>query len=203
MASSKHIMRHKLVDRVGHWLMAAGVLTLMGTSLAPILGFKFAWVTAHWIAGVILALAILFHIARSLPRRRFREMWIGLRDLKQATAKPGKYSLAQKLMHHGVSGLTLLATGTGLVMLAKIDTPLWQRDPYILSQTTWGIIYVVHGAATLFLVSFIMLHIYFALRPEKLFYTRSMIRGFVTREDYLDHHDTALWPVSPAGDDDE
>ena len=34
---------------------------------------------------------------------------------------------------------------TGLLMLAKLDTPFWQRNPYWLSETTWGIVYTIHG----------------------------------------------------------
>jgi hypothetical protein len=38
-------------------------------------------------------------------------------------------------------------------------------------------------------------HIYFALRPEKLHFTRSMILGWITREEYRANHDTNRWQV--------
>ena len=38
-------------------------------------------------------------------------------------------------------------------------------------------------------------HVYFAIRPEKRWQTRSMIKGWITREEYLQHHDPSLWPV--------
>ena len=31
------------------------MLTLLGTGFLPIMGWKFEWVTAHWIAGLVLA----------------------------------------------------------------------------------------------------------------------------------------------------
>ena len=99
-------------------------------------------------------------------------------------------------MHLSFMVLTLIAIGTGLIMMVKIDTPLWIRDPYWLDSTTWGWIYVAHGIATLIFVSTVMLHIYFALRPEKLLYTRAMIWGWITREEYNEHHDSERWQIS-------
>lgn len=194
------IIRHRLADRVLHWVMAGATLVLLGTGLAPVLGLKFPWVTAHWIAGLVLTAAALGHLVRVLARRGRQSMWIGARDLEIALAagRPGKYSLAQKLMHHAVTVFVLITIATGLPMLAKTDSFPWQRNPYMLDEGTWGAIYVLHDLATLFLVSLVMLHVYFALRPEKLFYTRSMIWGFITGGEYRDHHDRDLWP---AGDD--
>lgn len=191
------IIRHRLADRVLHWVMAAATLALLGTGLLPILGLKFPWVTAHWIAGLVLTAAALGHIARVLGRKARQSMWIGARDVRIALAagRPGKYSLAQKLMHHAVTVFVLITIATGLPMLAKTDSFLWRRNPYMLGEGTWGVIYVLHDLATLFLISLVMLHVYFALRPEKLFYTRSMILGFITGDEYRDHHDRELWPA--------
>ncbi len=192
---TKPIIRHRFADRLLHWVMAAATLALLGTGLAPILGVKFPWVTAHWIAGLVLTAAALGHIGRVLGRKERQSMWIGARDVRIALAagRPGKYSLAQKLMHHAVTVFVLITVATGLPMLAKTDSFLWQRNPYMLGEGTWGAIYVLHDLATLFLVSLVMLHVYFALRPEKLFYTRSMILGFITGNEYRDHHDRELW----------
>ena len=41
-AASGRVVRHLLVDRLYHWLMAIAVLLLMGTAFLPILGIKFA-----------------------------------------------------------------------------------------------------------------------------------------------------------------
>ena len=107
--------------------------------------------------------------------------------------KGGKYSFEQKMMHHGMTFFTLMSIITGFIMLLKIDTPFWQRDPFIFSADVWGIIYLFHGISTLFFISFIMLHVYFSLRPEKRFYTRSMIKGWITKKEYNENHDVERW----------
>ncbi len=202
--ASDRILRHKGIDRLFHWITAAAVLTLLATGLLPVLGVDFDWLPIHWVAGIVLIVVILFHIVRSLFWQSVRSMLIGPRDLGalasdlglgSSTVKEGKYLAAQRLMHHVIALFTLIAIGTGAVMLVKIDTPFWKRQPYWLQESTWGIVYSFHDLAALAFVTLIMLHIYFALRPEKIFYTRSMISGWMTRQDYLDHHDPALWPA--------
>ena len=64
----------------------------------------------------------------------------------------GKYSLAQKAIHHAFTIVVLTAIGTGLMMLVKIDTPWCERDPYWLGEYVWGVIYVLHDLAALFLI---------------------------------------------------
>jgi len=212
MATGEHgpsdrLIRHELVDRVYHWTMAASVLILLGTSFLPIFGLKFPWIDAHWIAGIVLAVAVAYHAVRALLWQDPRSMQIGLRDLRvalQATQwvlrrrahapdRPGRYALLQKLYHHGVAILILLAVATGLMMMAKIDGPFWTRNPYLLSSGIWAAIYVVHDLAAMAVLSAVMIHLYFAIRPEKLWMTRSMISGWITRADYLAHYDPALW----------
>src|SRR6185369_17269465 len=99
----------------------------------------------------------------------------------------GKYSVAQKLMHHAFALIVLTALATGGAMLARIDTPWWKRNPYLLGDSTWGIIYVLHGLAALFLITMVMLHVYFALRPEKRLFLRAMLRGWITRREFVEH----------------
>ena len=53
----------------------------------------------------------------------------------------------------------------------------------------------VHGLAGIALVALTIAHIYFALRPEKLFITKSMILGWMSRENYLEHYDSERWPA--------
>ena len=204
--SSDRIIRHRLPDRLFHWAMAASMLTLLGTGLCPILGIEFDWVFIHWVAGVVLTITIIWHIFRAIQRHNLLSIWIGPVELLKAFAaarngqfpKPGKYSIAQRLMHSTVTVFCLTALVTGLLMLVRIDTPFWERDPYLLSQATWGWVYVLHGFSALVFVTVIMLHIYFGLRPEKLFYTRSMILGWITRRELEQNHDPALW--TDAGD---
>ena len=203
------IVRHALIDRVFHWVSAACVLILLGTAFLPIVGFEFPWVLLHWATGVVLIAAVLFHIVRSLFWQDWRAVWVGRADLADTLAiartslrrsraplpKPGKYSVAQKLIHHLFAVVVLTTLITGGFMLARIDTPWWQRSPYWLSDAAWGVIFVLHGLAALLLITMVIMHVYFALRPEKLLFTRSMILGWITREEYVDHHDPKRWQV--------
>ena len=199
--------RHALLDRVYHWLMAASVLVLLGTGFLPVLGLRFAWVAPHWIAGVVLAVLILLHVVRASLWQDFRAMLIAPADLRDgwralrrefgaggpAPGKPGKYDLAQKLYHAAAATVILAVVVTGAMMMVKIDTPFWTRDPYWLSQADWGIVYVIHDLAAMLTVTLLIVHVYFALRPDKLWMTRSMILGWITRGEYLRHHDPARW----------
>jgi cytochrome b subunit of formate dehydrogenase len=80
-------------------------------------------------------------------------------------------------------------------MMYRVDTPLWTRNPYILSDQLWGVVYVVHGVSGVALITLVMAHIYFAVRPEKWWITLSMINGKIARKDYLEHHDPQRWVV--------
>ncbi len=88
---------------------------------------------------------------------------IGARDLRDARAgrRAAKYTLAQKLMHAVLGTAVLVATVTGVIMLAKVDTPLWKRDPYLLDAATWGVVYVLHGASALLCLTLTMTHVIF------------------------------------------
>jgi cytochrome b subunit of formate dehydrogenase len=203
------ILRHSVASRVFHWVMAASVLTLLFTAFLPIWGVKFSWVTAHWIAGLVLTAAIIFHIIHASLWKGLGLMWINSQDLSDgwlvvkeamgssgsAPGKPGKNPLENKLFHHVVAIATLAAIITGLIMMAKVDTPWWKRNPYVLSDDTWGIIYIIHGAGSVALITLIMAHLYFAVRPEKRWITLSMLHGWIPRDRYLEHYDESRWPV--------
>lgn len=204
------LLRHVLADRIFHWVMASTVFVLLGTAFFPILGLDFPWVTAHWISGLVLTAAVFFHMVRALFFQDLRTMWIGLEDLRNLIelirwnlrlsptipGKPGKYSLAQKIIHHVMTLIILLVVMTGLLMLVKIDTPWWERNPYLLEESSWGFIYVVHDLTAMCLITLVMVHIYFSVRPEKLFFLRSMLLGWITRKEYLEHHDSRRWKIS-------
>jgi cytochrome b subunit of formate dehydrogenase len=190
---SGRVQRHKFIDRVYHWLMAAAMLILLVTAFLPILGIKFEWVGIHWVTGLVLTVIVLFHIIRACFFQNFWAMMIDSTDLKAPLAKPGKYDLAQKLYHLAISILILSAIVTGLLMWRKVDTPFWQRDPYWLSTESWGIVYAIHGVAGMALVTMIIIHVYFALRPDEWHLTRSMLKGWITAKEYQDHHDPKRW----------
>ena len=198
MLPADRVVRHALCDRLFHWVQALCMFILLGTSLLPILGIKFSWVTIHWVTGVVLTVAVVFHTIRATFWQSLRSMWISWRDVQSiwrgGALKPGKYSLAQKCVHHAATAVMLMAIITGFMMMMGIDGPFWERDPYFVSAETRGIIYVLHGFAALFFVTMIIVHSYFAIRPEKLYFTRSMIKGWITRQELLEHHDPAYWP---------
>jgi thiosulfate reductase cytochrome b subunit len=158
------------------------------------------------VTGVILALLVLIHIVRALVWQDWRDMWISradLRDLwrdatcllgaRRSSSLPGKYDAAQKLYHFGVAVVVLAVIGTGLLMLLKIDTPLWRRNPYWFSGETWGVIYVIHGMAAMIMVAIVMVHLYFTLIPHSWYLLRAMVRGWISRKEYAEHHDEARW----------
>ena len=190
---SGRVQRHKFIDRVYHWLMAAAMLILLVTAFLPILGIKFEWVGIYWVTGLVLTVIVLFHIIRACFFQNFWAMMIDSTALKAPLAKPGKYDLAQKLYHLAISVLILSAIVTGLLMWRKVDTPFWQRDPYWLSTESWGIVYAIHGVAGMALVTMIIIHVYFALRPDEWHLTRSMLKGWITAKEYQDHHDPKRW----------
>jgi len=194
-AAGSHLMRHAGVDRGFHWIMAISVFALLFTGVLPIVGVDFSWLTIHWVSGLILTGAVVFHTVRAIFWQKPKEMWLGPSDLREpfdAGAKPGKYSLAQKGMHHAMTVLVLLVIGTGLVLFAMIDTPWWNRSN-ALDEATLGWVFLLHGASTLGLIGLVALHVYFALRPEKRFYTRSMISGWISEDELQANHDPGRW----------
>jgi len=203
------ILRHAGIDRLVHWLIAACVLILLATSFLPILGLEFAWVDIHWWSGFVLTALVAAHIARALFARSLKPIWIGLRDIRDVVSvarrtlrlsagplpKPGKYSFAQKFIHLALAVVVLAAITTGALMMVKIDTPWWDPNPFWLSDGAWGVVYVVHGLSALLLITMVMTHVYFALRPEKAAFLRAMISGFMSRTDYAELHDPERWKL--------
>lgn len=200
------IPRHGFVARVFHWVMAFAMLTLLLTAFLPIVGVRFAWVEWHWMAGILLTASILFHIVHATFFLDFWSIWVGPRDIPEFKAemlrevgidapgpKPGKYPLGNRLYHLAVMVAGLAVIGTGIVMMWRVRTGIVERNPYIMSDPAWGITYVLHGLMGVGFVGLVIAHIYFALRPEKLWITKSMIFGTITRREYLQHHDPERW----------
>ncbi len=205
--AGSRVVRHRLADRLYHWLMATAMLVLLFTGFLPILGVRFPWVDAHWIAGVILIALLLFHIFRAFFILRFADMWVGWREFREsfsATTREvfggnrpnrrfGKYSVGQKMFHHGVATVVLTACITGVIMMVGVDSPFWERNPLFITEKTRGAVFLLHGLAGLGSITLIMVHVYFAIRPEKRYMTRSMIRGWISRREYEAHHNPELW----------
>jgi len=165
----KRVQRHEPVDRIMHWVMAISILALLFTGVLPIIG--------------------------SVLQKDLMSVWISPSDLKESldeNQKPGKYSVAQKGMHAAVTVVTLFVIISGLFMFAMIDTPWWDRTNS-LSESTLGWMFLVHGLTTLALIALIVFHLYFTLRPEKLFYLRSMIKGWISEDELSANHDPERW----------
>ena len=179
-------VRHEWPDRAFHWVMAASVVVLTASALLPILGIRFDWVPIHWISGIVLVAAILFHLLRVFAVHGLREMIPGLDDCREAVSdlggsasglKPAKYDAYQKGYHWASATTVLAVAATGVLMLLKIDTPFWRRDPSIMSDQDWGVVYVIHGLSSLVIVFLVILHVYFSILPEHRAMLMSMIAG--------------------------
>jgi cytochrome b subunit of formate dehydrogenase len=203
------IPRHSLAARLFHWIMAAAMFGLLFTAFLPKVGIQFNWVTYHWIAGTVLTISVLFHIVHATFYLDFWSIWPDRSDLEDARKrfqrfmgkraesprKFAKYPLENKL-YHGVvmlSGLAVIVTG--VCMMFRVRTVFFPRNPYLFSDMTWGMMYVFHGLAGVGLITLTIVHVYFAVRPEKLPITRSMIVGSMSREFYLKEHDPTRWVI--------
>jgi formate dehydrogenase subunit gamma len=205
------IPRHSFVARFFHWVMAASMLVLVITAFFPVIGIRFDWVEWHWMAGILLTGSIIFHIIHATFFLDFWSIWVGPKDIPEMKrellrelgrlpeAPAGKYPLGNRLYHLVVTIAGLAVIVTGLLMMVRVRNPLIGRDPYMMSDPAWGITYVLHGLAGVGFVGLIIAHIYFALRPEKLWITKAMIFGYITRRQYLEHHDPERWKVAPTG----
>jgi formate dehydrogenase subunit gamma len=202
------ITRHSFMARVFHWVQAAAMFTLLFTAFLPIVGVKFAWVQYHWIAGLVLTGSIIYHIIHASFFLDFWSIWVGPKDIPEMKAeflreigkepdapKQGKYPLGNRLYHLVVMILGLAVIITGILMMSRVRTPIFPRNPYLFSDVTWGFTYVLHGFAGVALIGLVIAHIYFAVRPEKWWITKAMILGWITRRQYLEHHDPDRWVV--------
>ena len=208
-AVPEKITRHTVAARAFHWIMAASMLALMITGFFPLVGIEFPWLTIHWVAGVLLTVSVLYHMVHATFFLDFWSIWIGPSDIQEVVQRVKrqlgqdvevqrhpKYPLDHRLYHLAVMVAGFAVIGTGLVMLLRIDTPLLARNAYFFASETWGLIYVLHGLGGALFVMLTLTHIYFAIRPDKIWITKSMLFGYVDREDYLAHHDPDRWVVS-------
>ncbi len=210
------VERHGGSARLSHWILAAATFALLITSFVPILGLQFPWVTIHWIAGLVFGVYVVYHTVDTIGRGTLDSMWLSVQETMESIGRAkdffsrggdpdertAKWAFENKAFHHitALAGLAVLATG--LLMMFRVDTWLWTANPYLLgiSDSTWGLTYVLHGLAAVGFVGLLIAHIYFAIRPDKLFLTRSMIKGWITREEFAQHYDRGKWQVSDNGD---
>ena len=215
-AIPEKIVRHTGAARMFHWVMAASMIALLITGFFPIVGLEFSWLTIHWVSGLILILCIVYHIVHASFFLDFWSIWILPADLKEAVRrtqrqlgatvaidKHGKYPLDHKLYHLAVTIFGLVVAATGLLMMFRIENPIVPMNELLFAEAAmgndqaWGYVYATHGFSAVLFVMLTITHIYFAIRPEKLWITRSMLFGTVSRDDYLAHHSPKRWDVTP------
>ena len=203
------VPRHSVVARAFHWVMAASMFTLLVTAFLPKVGVQFDWVTYHWIAGAVLTASVVFHIFHASFFLDFWSIWpdkVDLRDARRrilrSMGKPvplperfAKYPLENKLYHGAIIAAGLSAIVTGVFMMSRVRTIFFPRNPYLFSDLTWGMMYVLHGLAGVGLIALIIVHVYFGIRPEKRPITKSMIFGWMSRDFYLEEHDPSRWVI--------
>ena len=91
------------------------------------------------------------------------------RNVRAAAAKVRQISAGEQALSTASSclcGLSVILTG--VFMMFRVRTIFFPRNPYLFSDMTWGLMYVLHGLAGVGLIALIMMHVYFGLRPEKL-----------------------------------
>jgi cytochrome b subunit of formate dehydrogenase len=203
------VKRHSLAARTFHWIMAASMLTLLVTAIGPILGFTFNWVEIHWIAGLVLTVSIVYHIIHASVWMDFWSIWLNKEDVSEVIArlkrvmgqsapaprKAAKYPWDNKMYHTAIVLSALAVVPTGLFMMKRVETLFFVRNSYLFSDATWGVMYVLHGLSGIGLVGLTLAHVYFAIRPEKLWITKGMVFGDISRQDFLEHHDPQRWVI--------
>ena len=75
----EQIERHTFMARAFHWFMAASMFVLLFTAFLPIAGFRFPWVTWHWMAGLALTASIIYLVATFWLD--FWSIWVGPKDI--------------------------------------------------------------------------------------------------------------------------
>ncbi len=199
-AEGRRVSRHDVIDRLFHWIMALTIFALIVTGVAPIIGLRIAWLNIHWISGLILTFVVVFHIIRASFWQDFKSMIMSPKDFGEpfdSAKKPGKYSFEQKGMHWAMTLVQGTVIVTGVILFLQIDTPFWDRTNS-MAESQLGLMFLLHGLSTLALIALVGTHMYFALRPEKLFYTRSMFKGWISEDEMAANHDTSKWSPKEA-----
>lgn len=203
------ILRHSLAARFFHWSTSATMFVLLVTAFFPIVGLTFDWVPWHYWSGMIFTALIAWHVVHTAVWLDFWSIWAGPKDVPEFRAlllretgraaeapRPAKYPLGNQLYHWILTLVGLLVIVTGLLMMFRIDTPFFAHDQYLIGERAWGWVYVLHGLVGVSLVGLVAAHVYFALRPDHWWLTKAMIFGWITRRQYLEHHEPSRWRVT-------
>src|SRR5260370_3556641 len=81
--------------------------------------------------------------------------------------KFAKYHLENKLFHGVIIVCGLSVILTGVFMMSRVRTIFFPRNPYLFSDMTWGLMYVLHGLADVGLNPHLIMHAHFCVPPAK------------------------------------
>jgi len=226
----EEIERFSATQRASHWIMAISIFLLMlsgflimnhAVTVKTVLGV--AWITIHEVAAIVLIGYVLFHLGHVASKGTWSEMWFGRREMAdlwvrfenlvgatEEYPKQFKYPSAQKLLHLAVTGAVLGLILTGLVLLRRVETPLWAaaREFSFLGVTfglggssvsDMGLVpwsFVLHDFLAVGVLALVMGHVYFALRPQEWPITRSMVTGRISARAYAEKYSPTSWAVS-------
>ncbi|MFB6131150.1 MAG: cytochrome b/b6 domain-containing protein, partial [Salinigranum sp.] len=185
--------------------------------------FGVAWITVHEVAAITLIAYVLFHLGHVASKGTWSVMWFGRDDvadlwtrfqnlvgLTDEYPKQFKYPSAQQALHLFVSLAVLGLVATGLVLLRRVQTPLWAatREFTFLGVTfglgggtvgTMGLVpwsFVLHDFLAIATLSLVMGHVYFALRPREWSITQSMVTGKIPVDVYAEKYSRSSWSVT-------
>src|SRR5258708_13659374 len=123
--------------------MAIAMIALLVTAFLPKVGVQFAWVTYHWIAGIVLTISVIYHIFHATfvldfwsicpdkediedPSRRVK------RAMGEAAPPPrkfAKYPFENKLYHLLVMLAALAVIGGDLLPMTRPRNTLFPPHP--------------------------------------------------------------------------
>ncbi len=206
------VVRHSLVERTEHWLIAISGLILLFSGFGEfpmykrymvtlIPGFSWAgdfWIQLkiHYIAAIVFTGAVVFHIAYHgllrhrglLPRRGD-----GKASLKTVLSFMGigeeppadKYLAEQRLAYAYIGVVSLILIITGIIKVIK-NLPDVYLPPGLITGTT-----LIHTAATFFFLFGVIAH----LAALALKVNRPLIKPMFTGRVHLDYvrHRHAIW----------
>lgn len=228
----EEVPRFTAAQRASHWIMAISVFLLMlsgflimnaDVTVRTFLGVS--WLVVHEVSAIVLIGYVIFHLGHVAWKGTWTEMWFGRRDaedlwvrgknlvgLADEYPRQFKYPSAQKLLHQGVTLATLGLIVTGLVLLRRVQTPLWDttREFSFLGiefgiggtgLSSMGLVpwsFVIHDFLAVVLLALVMGHVYFAIRPNEWAITRSMVTGTVSARAYAEKYSPTSWSVHRA-----
>ena len=209
----ERVPRHSLARGCFTAVMALAMFALLFTAFLPKVGVQFPWVTYHWIAGIVLTISVLYHIIHASFWLDFWSIWPDKDDIedarKQAEARPGTIRARAAKVRQVSAGKQDVPPDRDAgracgdrhrpvhdearahAVLHAQSVPVQRHDLGLDVRAARAggrrIGRAGHGAHLL------------RDAAGKMFITKSMIFGSISRENYLEHHDPQRWVVAAEG----